>query len=350
MTSGSNKFSDVGSSGHNTKKQTRFYGARSLTSTVNQRTESRTPILKKRKAKMSLGTVYDRVFKPGPDCILYHYCSSATFLSILETGKMRFGDVNMMNDVSEWGYCYRLFESAANALLDLIPEKPALEGLNADFFDKVDDYLSPKQLYSHPVIACFSKEPDVLSQWRGYADDSRGWAIGFDGQAIAAMPVTMLNVVYDSEQQLAEVRNFLAAMYLLWREQGGEFRDVVGRDASLLASFLLAYKHPSFREEQEVRALHELRVDLTENGCQLIDEGGTADGVEVAGETVGFRAVGATIVPYVDIPLQRANGRTIREVWFGPSNPNGPGNALYPLSQHGHRAVALHRSASSYRV
>jgi Protein of unknown function (DUF2971) len=297
-----------------------------------------------------VGTVYDRVFKPDPACVLYHYCSTATFLSILETGKMRFSDVNMMNDVSEWGYGYRLFEAAANALLDMIPEKPALEGLTTDFFDKIDDYLSPKQLRSHPVVACFSKEPDVLSQWRGYADNSKGWAIGFEGQAIDAMPVTMLDVLYDPEQQLAEVRNFLAAMYLIWRDKGGEFQEVVGKDACLLASLLLAYKHPSFREEQEIRALHELRVDLADDGCQLVDEGGTADGKEVTGESVRYRAAGTSIVAYIDLPFQRANGRSIREIWFGPSNSNALGNALYPLTQHGHRAVTFHRSASSYRA
>lgn len=263
---------------------------------------------------------------------------------------MRFSDVNMMNDVSEWAYSYGLFEAAANALLEMVPEKRALEGLTTDFFDKVDDYLSPKQLHSHPIISCFSKEPDVLSQWRGYADDSRGWSIGFEGQAIDAMPVTLLDVLYDREQQLAEVRNFLAAMYLTWREQGGDFQRVVGDDASLLASLLLAYKHPSFREEREIRALHELRVDLAEDGCELIDEGGTADGKDVGGEPVRFRAAGAAIVAYVDIRIERANGRSVRELWFGPSNPNAAGNALYLLTQHNHRGVTLHRSASSYRV
>ena len=298
----------------------------------------------------SIGTTYDRVLNAGSDCILYHYCSTATFLSIVQTEKLRFSDVNMMNDVNEWGYGYGLFESAANALLELVPQKPALEGLDRTFLDSVDDYLSPKQLKSHPVIACFSKEPDVLSQWRGYADDSKGWSIGFDAQAIAAMPVTLLDVLYEPNQQIIEVRNFLAAMYIVWQEKAGEFADAVGKDAALLSSYLLAYKHPSFREEKEVRALHELRVDIAEDGWELVDEGGTADGNEIDGELVQFRAVGNAVTAYVDIPLQRPNDRVIKELWYGPSNCNGPGNALYPLTQYGHRSVKLHWSASSYRV
>ncbi|MEH6660819.1 MAG: DUF2971 domain-containing protein [Parasphingorhabdus sp.] len=306
--------------------------------------------MKKKKSEKDHSTVYNRVFNPQPGCTLYHYCSSSTLLSILEHGKLRFSDINMMNDPREWGYAYELFERAANALLEMVPDHAALEGLDAGFLDEVDAYLSPKQLISHPVITCFSKEPDVLSQWRGYADDGRGWSIGFNGKAIDAMPVSLLEVVYDPDQQLTEVQNFLAAMYIIWREKDGEFRDAVGRDAAMLASFLHAYKHPSFREEQEIRAIHELRVDLAEDGCELVDEGGVANGEDVAGEPVRFRAAGSSIVSYLDIPIRHAEGIAIRELWFGPSNENGIGNAMFPLTQGGHRGVNLFRSASSYRA
>lgn len=294
-------------------------------------------------------TVFDRVFKPSTGCTLYHYCSTPTFLSVLESGALRFSDANMMNDSEEGRYGYTLFERAANELLELAKNKPSLEGLESDFFDHVDACLSPKQLHSHPVIACFSKAPDVLSQWRAYAQDGEGWALGFDGNAIGAMPVTLLDVLYDTDRQLEEVRNSLAAMYFLWRKEGGEFEAVVGSSARLLSSLMLAYKHPSFREEVEVRALHELRVDISADGWLLIDEGETADGKEVEGQPVKFRAAGASIIAYVDLPLERAKGMIIPELWLGPRNSNGPGNAIYPMTQFGHRNVRLQRSASSYR-
>lgn len=294
-------------------------------------------------------TVYDRVFKPAAGCFLYHYCSTPTFLSIVTSGTVRFSDANMMNDSAEGRYGYALFEQAANDLLAMVGQKPILEGLSGEFFAKVDGYLSPSQLVTHPVISCFSKQPDRLSQWRAYGQDGRGWAIGFDGAALAAMPVMLLEVLYDRDKQLEEVRNSLVAMYAIWRSKGGEFSDAVGHDAALLSSLLLAYKHPSFSEEQEVRALHELRVDLEPDGWSLVDEGGTASGKPVTGRPIGYRAVDASIVAYIDLPLERVDGRSISELWFGPRNENGPGNAVYPLTQHGHLNVALHRSGSSYR-
>jgi len=292
----------------------------------------------------------DRILKLKPETVLYHYCSTATLLSILEHGKLRFSDTNQMNDPHEWRYCCELFEKSATALLKMVPGCAALDGLDANFLDLVDRYLSPKQLYSHPVIACFSKRPDVPSQWRGYADCGKGWSIGFSGQALNAMPVTLLDVLYDPEQQVTEIRNFLAAMYLTGREEGCDLIDSVRQNAPLLASFLHGYKHQSFAEEQEVRALHELRVELSEDGLELIDENHSSGGIVNVGQAVGFRAAGSAIVAYVDLPLQRADGVAISELWFGPSNDNGLGNVLFPLTRFGHRSVKLFWSASSYRA
>jgi len=274
-------------------------------------------------------------------------CSTSMTASFAAAGML--SDANMMNDAAEGRYGYALFEQAAGALLEMAQEKPQLEGLSTDFFDKVDAYLSPKQLHSHPVIACFSKDPDVLGQWRAYGQNGEGWAIGFDGAALAVMPVTLLDVVYDPDQQLAEIRNFLVAMYMTWRTLGGAFEEAVGRDAALLSSLLLAYKHPSFREEQEVRALHELRVDIAEDGWLLVDEGGSSEEAEAAGLPVRFRAVDSSVTANVDIALPALEKGAIRELWFGPRNVNGSGNAIYPLTQYGHRGVVLHRSTSSYR-
>lgn len=289
-------------------------------------------------------TVFDRFMTPEPGVNYYHYCNSMTFLAIAEGGRLRFSDANMMNDGSEGRYGYALFERAANELLDEVGTHPALEGLTPEFFGKVDDWLSPKQLFSHPVIACFSRRPDVLSQWRAYADDGAGWAIGFSGEALNAMPVTMLDVVYDPDLQIREVRNHLVAMHLLARD--GDEKTDLASNARLLASYLHAYKDPSFREEEEVRLLHELRVEIEETGWTLSDEGGTADGKAIDGEQVRFRAAGESIVAFVDIGFRPG---AIREVWHGPRNSNGVGNVLFPLTQWGHRNVEVWRSASYYR-
>jgi hypothetical protein len=294
-------------------------------------------------------TVFNRIFTPTTGQIIYHYCSSGTFLSIIRNNSLWLSDANMMNDAEEGRYGYAMFEQAATDLLKNKGKYPKLDGLTVDFFNSVDDYLSPKQLRSHSVITCFSKQPDILSQWRAYAHNAQGWAIGFYAESIAKMPVTLLDVLYDPSLQLEELKNTLSAMYILWRERGGDFRTAVGDDAAFLACLLLAYKDPSFSEEQEVRALHELRVDLNPDGWLLSDEGGTANGEEVRGQPVKFRSTESAIIPYIELPLSNSSGGVIAEVWLGPRNPNRPGNAIYPLTQFGHRNVKLRRSTSPYR-
>ena len=50
------------------------------------------------------------------------------------------------------------------------------------------------------MISCYSLDPDVLSQWRAYADDGRGFAIEFSAK-LMQMPAKKLRVLYDEERQ-----------------------------------------------------------------------------------------------------------------------------------------------------
>jgi len=67
-----------------------------------------------------------------------------------------------------------------NWIIHLINEE--LSKRNNDFNDEDIKYLdrsfSSNRLY--PYISCFSLDSDSLSQWRAYADDGKGVAIGFN--------------------------------------------------------------------------------------------------------------------------------------------------------------------------
>ncbi len=294
-------------------------------------------------------TTFDHHFAKESAPVLYHYCNAQTLLAILETNTIRFSDANMMNDSQEGRYGYGLFEEAAERLLKRSETNSALDGLSVDFFVKVDEYLSPKQLHGHPVLACFSKNPDVLGQWRAYADNGQGWAIGFRAEALQALPVMLLEVLYDREQQLVEVEQFLAGAFMLCKQLPTDPSSELAKHIPLFASMMLAYKHPSFQDEQEVRALHELRVNLQGEGPALFDEGGVSEGENVEPVPVRYRADGPSIISYIDLPLRQIDNSPINELWFGPRNENGPGNALFPLRHFGHGDVRMKRSQSPYR-
>lgn len=50
---------------------------------------------------------------------------------------------------------------------------------------EVKDMFQDERWYDKPYIVCFSVSRDNLNQWRLYADDARGVAIGFSVSALA---------------------------------------------------------------------------------------------------------------------------------------------------------------------
>lgn len=291
-----------------------------------------------------------RVFTPKSGEIFYHYCSVETFYAICVNKKIRFSDVNMMNDYQEERWGYHIFELAATELLNDESLQKKYPSLNREFFDKVDETIAPLQLSMHPVISCFSKDPDVLSQWRAYADNGRGFAIGFSGIALKSMPVTLLEVEYDHKTQIEEMKAALLATHIRNLESGNAFGIQFRTDCLLIGAWKVGFKNPAFREEKEVRSLHMLDVCVDDDRPRLVDAGGEAVGKEISGERVEYRVQNGALIAYVDLPLPLLDGPPIvQEVWVGPTNVNGLGNIIYFMSECGLKDYAIHQSTASYR-
>ena len=207
-------------------------------------------------------------------------------------------------------------------------------------------------MHSLPVISSFSKAPDVLSQWRAYADDGRGFAVGFRGLALKKMPVTLLNVEYMEPQQVLEMRAALLALYTLSDESG--FAESFNRACSLLSFWKLGFKNSAFAEEQEVRCLHSLALSHESGRVRLVDEveDKSADGhSRIEERPVPFRIVKGAFVAYVDIPFPALEDRgpVIKDVWIGPRHPSGENNIALMMNGCGLRDYTLNHSKASYR-
>jgi len=285
----------------------------------------------------------ERVLKPSDDQIIYHYCSNEAFLAICEAKSLRLSDVNMMNDYAEGRWGYRLFEQAANALLH-----QNIPGLNEKFFNKVDETISPLQLHLHPVCSSFSKVPDLLSQWRGYAEDGQGVAIGFFAKEIERLPITLLEVCYDKKIQLTEMQAVLRALFEVEKEEKNKLSKEFKTQCALIGLNSLAYKNPAFSEEQEIRCYHVLDVVPSGDFAKLHDNGGYSGKKKVKGSPVCFQVRNQLIVPFIDLKFPRVKGGNIAEVWLGPRNNNSKGNFLYPLHQNGFTRAQLRTSKATY--
>ena len=109
----------------------------------------------------------------------YHYTNGAGFRGILETGKLWLTDIFNRNDPSELKYGF----GPAIKLLEEAAEKGPLE-VKIFVDDLVPMLRGRVEEIAHYFVCCFSRTADDLGQWRAYADNGRGFAIGFDGRML----------------------------------------------------------------------------------------------------------------------------------------------------------------------
>lgn len=94
---------------------------------------------------------------------LYHYCSIETFVSILESNKLKFSDITKSNDREEILFLWKKYiEYFSNNSTSMAMAK----------YD-VDNQLENTDF----LVACFSEKKDSLHMWTSYANG--GVAIGF---------------------------------------------------------------------------------------------------------------------------------------------------------------------------
>ena len=293
-----------------------------------------------------------RIYSPTDEEILFHYCSADSFHAILESGTIRFTDINMLNDTAEMHWGYSVFEEAAGKLLKIASSKENLGNLNKEFFDKVDEIIAPMQHRFHPFVSCFSREPDSLGQWRAYADNGRGFAIGFHAKALGSMPVSILAVEYDREKQVQEMMDALGACFMENEADERSFGNKFFESCVMIGSYMLAFKNPSFQEEKEIRCLHMVDVEANERLTKLTDRGGVLGGTDevVAGENVRFRIRDNALIASLDISFRRVfKFSAVKRICLGPNNPNWFGNVFYFAGSLNYENMVVAKSKSTYR-
>jgi len=245
------------------------------------------------------------VIERSPPDVLYHYTTRKPLLEILESRSVFASHIRYLNDAQEMAFAIRRAREVLNA------RRAGADVEETGIYNELDRYLQYLEPQSHVFVFSMSQADDLLSQWRAYCTPSNGYAIGFDGKALAGHARTqhsfMAPCVYvDADQQrLVEqliddsVREFRAK-----RTQG------VSSDDSLLAVaglFLISFhivapvlKDLAFMEEREWRLI------LPMYG--------------VGHPSIRYRAGRTLLVPYVPLTLA-ADKQTlpIREVVVGPT-------------------------------
>ena len=104
---------------------------------------------------------------------LYHYTDEAGLKGIITNQEVWFTDHRHLNDPTEMEFG---MEIAAKILREIASDNPHIKL----FCDAVRDLFSHKNMsrtFSF-YVGSFTKESDDLGQWRAYACDGRGYALG----------------------------------------------------------------------------------------------------------------------------------------------------------------------------
>ena len=254
----------------------------------------------------------------GADRILYHYTSAVGLVGILERRLLFATDVWFLNDASEVRYAQtRMLERVRR---HLGPDQPWLQEL-------LDVSEARRCWLDEVFVASFCEEPDLLSQWRGYA--TGGFAIGFAAERLAALNdgpgrPRLVQVDYGAEAGRRRLRRLFEDV--ADRAPGShDERERLAR--TVLLPEMARVKEPSFSEEKEWRLLV----------------------IEERPERILFRIGASGVVPYVEVAMPEPT--PVREIVIGPA----PDQLLHRrgveqlLARRGYDGVAIRDSESSLR-
>lgn len=297
-------------------------------------------------------------YTPEEGSVLYHYCSADTLLAILRHKTLRFGDISQMNDSLEMEWGLRALGEVVTSRRN-IPD--AVRECVARAVVEVGDEVVT-------LASCLSKKGDVLSQWRAYADDGAGFAVGLDPWAFDALSVNLLEVCYDvGEQQ----RKLDAVIDLLIERfdsipDRDEFKASIDGGGERIAEVALvqaqfhalrvmatyavcdvvALKNPAFSEESEVRVVQLAHMDQKHGSAIRLINNEDDDWPDDRRPSIGFNMRRGVPVCFADMPVPSA---CLCEIVIGPRNTSSDHAIARFLATMGFAHVRIRRSVASYR-
>jgi Protein of unknown function (DUF2971) len=245
---------------------------------------------------------------PIPPDVLFHYTSQSGFLGILASKEIWATKIQYLNDYSEFQLA---LDSARDVLAELHRKEP--DGARRSKIECLLASLSSITLLN-VCVASFSADGDLLSQWRAYASEGGGCAIGFDSAALVARAreykFTLVKCVYEQSQHEVLIKTlvdgWLAKDFNMQQSYIDPARPCTivalrtgGDDfAADLAKLAPSIKNGAFSEENEWR---------------LVSSGG----IDV--RKLSFRPGTSMVAPYFPLPLGDDRSSYVKTVTVGPA-------------------------------
>ncbi len=267
--------------------------------------------------------------------IIYHYCNVESFKAIIENKTLWLSSVYNLNDYKEIHWIKdKIFKKIKNSI-------------TKDNFLK---YKSFEELYSKQLptvyIASFSQGSDLLSQWRAYANDGYGVAIGFNSDYFKENNLVQTsNVLYDEQSQEKQIDFILEPLEKLPGNINPDSKEFIKTCKAIIIdinNLSAKSKNELFKEEQEVRLIHNPKIIDDKENKKFIFEDNLSE--------MMFRSVCGNLIPYFELKFkEEIETPAIIEIIKGPKNKFIDEEAKIFLSNNGFYSVDIKSSKSSYR-
>ncbi len=255
-----------------------------------------------------------------PD-VIYHYTSNDVFVKILDGKSLRMSSRHHLNDSMEGEQFF--------SLLKTHPNQP-----NEANIDVIRHTLDPLECF----VTCFSSERDLLSQWRGYARNGTGVAIGFKKEDILqAIKGSREVLLYDVEyvHDFQDVSSPRASTINAILNSSGLPSSYM---CQTLAKDRWAIKPKGFAEEKESRLI------------VTLDSSSGALNPTARGFQVGYFGAESEVREFCEFRFGEFSSLTfIDSIILGPLNRTDESALKRYLSRIGLGSVTVSRSASTYR-
>lgn len=222
----------------------------------------------------------------------------------MKTSTLRFGNPLCMNDSAEITW---LLEMVRAYILERDQYKEII--YHWELVEKAVQIVL--QTVDLPYIFCLSKENDVLSQWRSYADDGKGIALGIDVDMLLKISDLLQgsDIIYDKKEQINLLNGIISKKVLDNLEhsiKSNDIKDILAKSTILISHILekaVVCKNPAFQEEKEYRISCK-PVKSTNNNVSEIK----------------FRTSSGSIIPYREICFGGIKHSLIKNITIGPKS------------------------------
>lgn len=131
---------------------------------------------------LKVGDVYRQYTRIPADAtnIFYHYTTHTGLKGILKSGGLRATYRMRMNDANEFDYARNVIYKALNEISGIHDLPKVAHSLIIYTRKNLDKFLNDTTEMSRAYCACLTISSDHPEQWKIYADNGKGFAIGFN--------------------------------------------------------------------------------------------------------------------------------------------------------------------------